>query len=91
MERNSRWAKRVNSADPTFFPRHFPGQRPEILWIGCEFAQGDWRRRRKSHGRHLSRLTSTGFAVLGRVRLRTVTWKASPAKCAMGSVTDSRL
>lgn len=36
MERNARWAKRVNSADPTFFPRHFPGQRPEILWIGCE-------------------------------------------------------
>lgn len=36
MERNARWAKRVNSADPTFFPRHFPGQRPEILWIGCK-------------------------------------------------------
>lgn len=38
MERNARWAKRINAADPTFFPRHFPGQRPEILWIGCECA-----------------------------------------------------
>jgi hypothetical protein len=21
-----------------FFPKHYPGQRPEILWIGCEWA-----------------------------------------------------
>lgn len=23
-------------ADVRFFPRHYPGQRPEVLWIGCE-------------------------------------------------------
>ncbi|BEJ15378.1 hypothetical protein CspHIS471_0411450 [Cutaneotrichosporon sp. HIS471] len=39
MLRNQRWAKRVGSADPGFFPRHYPGQRPEILWIGCSDAR----------------------------------------------------
>jgi hypothetical protein len=50
MLRNQRWAKRVSSSDPryaatlyaaypSFFPRHYPGQRPEILWIGCELAR----------------------------------------------------
>jgi hypothetical protein len=23
-------------ADHQFFPKHYPGQRPEILWIGCK-------------------------------------------------------
>jgi carbonic anhydrase len=34
--RNERWAKHTSSKDPSFFPRHYPGQRPEVLWIGCE-------------------------------------------------------
>lgn len=29
-------------ADDRFFPRHYPGQRPEVLWIGCECSFG-WR------------------------------------------------
>jgi hypothetical protein len=32
----------ATGADEQFFPRHFPGQRPEILWIGCtSFSTGN--------------------------------------------------
>ncbi|BEI81101.1 hypothetical protein CcaverHIS002_0202610 [Cutaneotrichosporon cavernicola] len=39
LMRNQRWAKHTNARDPSFFPRHYPGQRPEVLWIGCSDAR----------------------------------------------------
>ncbi|KAL1412705.1 hypothetical protein Q8F55_000452 [Vanrija albida] len=39
IDNNLRWADHVNRVDPGFFPRHYPGQRPEILWIGCSDAR----------------------------------------------------
>ncbi|KAI9635344.1 carbonic anhydrase [Dioszegia hungarica] len=32
--RNAAWSKGIWKRDPGFFPKHYPGQRPEILWIG---------------------------------------------------------
>lgn len=28
--------RQQTNTDESFFPRHYPGQRPEILWIGCK-------------------------------------------------------
>ncbi|WWC58434.1 uncharacterized protein I303_100974 [Kwoniella dejecticola CBS 10117] len=39
FEKNDKWAAEVRKRDPGFFPRHYPGQRPEILWIGCSDAR----------------------------------------------------
>ncbi|ODN84373.1 hypothetical protein, variant 3 [Cryptococcus amylolentus CBS 6039] len=39
FDRNIKWSKRVWNKDPEFFPHHFPGQRPEIMWIGCSDAR----------------------------------------------------
>ncbi|WWD18002.1 hypothetical protein CI109_102449 [Kwoniella shandongensis] len=39
LDKNVRWSKSVRDRDPEFFPRHFPGQRPELLWIGCSDAR----------------------------------------------------
>ncbi|EIW65482.1 hypothetical protein TREMEDRAFT_70556 [Tremella mesenterica DSM 1558] len=39
FERNAAWSATVRKRDPGFFPRHYPGQRPEILWIGCSDAR----------------------------------------------------
>ena len=35
FENNRRWADRIRSDDPDFFPRLSRLQRPEYLWIGC--------------------------------------------------------
>lgn len=34
FNRNLKWSENVREKNPSFFPHHFPGQRPEILWIG---------------------------------------------------------
>ncbi|WVQ97128.1 hypothetical protein IAU59_004238 [Kwoniella sp. CBS 9459] len=39
FDRNDKWSEAVRNKDPEFFPRHYPGQRPEILWIGCSDAR----------------------------------------------------
>lgn len=53
FDRNAGWSKEMWKKDPNvwnlktrlsltndqFFPRHVPGQRPEILWIGCADAR----------------------------------------------------
>ncbi|KAL7419487.1 hypothetical protein Q5752_006325 [Cryptotrichosporon argae] len=39
VDRNARWRNAVEKQDPEFFKRHYPGQRPEILWIGCSDAR----------------------------------------------------
>ncbi|ORX34527.1 carbonic anhydrase [Kockovaella imperatae] len=39
FDRNAAWSAQVWKKDPGFFPRHFPGQRPEIMWIGCSDAR----------------------------------------------------
>lgn len=35
MKRNSEWAKRMATQNPTLFPTNAQGQSPQILWIGC--------------------------------------------------------
>jgi carbonic anhydrase len=35
FDKNRRWAERITSADPQFFPRLSQLQRPAYLWIGC--------------------------------------------------------
>ncbi|WVO13419.1 hypothetical protein L204_101034 [Cryptococcus depauperatus] len=39
LNRNAMWSKKVWEKDSTFFPRHVPGQRPEVMWIGCSDAR----------------------------------------------------
>ncbi|WVQ85316.1 hypothetical protein IAT38_007481 [Cryptococcus sp. DSM 104549] len=39
FDRNLKWSESVWKRDPQFFPHHFPGQRPEIMWIGCSDAR----------------------------------------------------
>ncbi|WVR05751.1 hypothetical protein IAU60_002776 [Kwoniella sp. DSM 27419] len=39
FERNAEWSAQIRKQDPKFFPKHYPGQRPEILWIGCSDAR----------------------------------------------------
>ncbi|KAL7422312.1 hypothetical protein Q5752_002958 [Cryptotrichosporon argae] len=39
VDRNTRWRTAINRQDPEFFKRHYLGQRPEILWIGCSDAR----------------------------------------------------
>ncbi|OWZ54721.1 carbonic anhydrase [Cryptococcus neoformans c45] len=39
FNRNLEWSENVWEKNPSFFPHHFPGQRPEILWIGCSDAR----------------------------------------------------
>ncbi|GFZ46685.1 hypothetical protein JCM24511_03905 [Saitozyma sp. JCM 24511] len=39
FNRNLSWSKAMWKEDPEFFPRHYPGQRPEFLWIGCSDAR----------------------------------------------------
>lgn len=38
FEANQRWASRVEKRQPGFFEESAKGQKPEILWIGCESA-----------------------------------------------------
>ena len=35
IQRNRKWAMRIEADQPDFFPRLARQQRPEILWIGC--------------------------------------------------------
>jgi carbonic anhydrase len=35
LERNRRWAERIEAADPGFFARLGAQQKPRFLWIGC--------------------------------------------------------
>ena len=35
MEKNRKWAERVNAEDPGFFQSIAEVQNPEYLWIGC--------------------------------------------------------
>nr|ACI91118.1 CAN1 [Cryptococcus gattii] len=39
FNRNLKWSEKVWAKNPSFFPHHFPGERPEILWIGCSDAR----------------------------------------------------
>ncbi|KAK1926511.1 carbonic anhydrase [Papiliotrema laurentii] len=39
VDRNAAWSKEMWKKDPGFFPKHYPGQRPKVLWIGCSDAR----------------------------------------------------
>jgi hypothetical protein len=37
---NAEWAARTHKEEPDFFERSAKGQKPFLLWIGCEWASG---------------------------------------------------